>query len=593
MTVATAAGCDVLTYNETCTFNVVWTIPAGATDPYVNVVEAAYQVDGFPNTYTHAASHSVNLFAPCIKLTKTGDELSKIGDPITYDITLENCSTPNTPALTCMITDPLFPAGFTVPSACSAGNCSFSFDYTPVAADPDPLVNTASVACTIAGFPNTVADEASATTNLFQPSVDLEKVCDPLSKVGDPIACVVTIHNTSSADSTDLILDSFVDSKVPGIVPPAACSPLAPGASCTFSYNYTVRTSDPDPLVNTATARYHPFGFTNDIRDSDSFSIDLLHPNYTLSKTCAEEPIFVGSIALFNVTLRNTGDVELIVTLDEDVTGTGGVVIPAGTPISLPVNTTRTYQAGVPNAPYPLVNNTVHAVATLPAWTGLPNQLAKMASDSCTTSYWAFTPGFWKTHGPTASSGHIAWGAPGDPNYTSYYTTDLLGDVFNPAYLTEKPRGSNTSFADQTLMQALSFKGGSGLIGAKEVLLRAGVAALLNASFHETFDYPPVHPKAVAVFDPVLGRNVLMSCDPADPVACPSPMVYYPYTSQGVIDAVNAALATGNRTTILALAYELDGYNNGIHYIDWNWPPPHRGMLKLNDLRDVPSGRRN
>lgn len=166
MTVATAAGCDVLTYNETCTFNVVWTIPAGATDPYVNVVEATYQVDGFPNTYTHAASHSVNLFAPCINLTKTGDELSKIGDPITYDITLENCSTPNTPALTCMITDPLFPAGFTVPSACSTGNCSFSFDYTPVAADHDPLVNTASVACTIAGFPNTVGDEASATTNL-------------------------------------------------------------------------------------------------------------------------------------------------------------------------------------------------------------------------------------------------------------------------------------------------------------------------------------------------------------------------------------------------------------------------------------------
>jgi hypothetical protein len=140
-------------------------------------------------------------------------------------------------------------------------------------------------------------------------------------------------------------------------------------------------------------------------------------------------------------------------------------------------------------------------------------------------------------------------------------------------------------------MAALSFKGGSGLRGAKEVLMRAGVAALLNASFHETFDFPPVHPAGVAVYDPVLGRYVLMSCDPIDPL-CINPIVYYPYTSQGVIDAVNAALATGNRTAILALAYELDGYNNGIHYIDWSWPPPN-GMLELNDLRDVPSGRRD
>jgi hypothetical protein len=111
-------------------------------------------------------------------------------------------------------------------------------------------------------------------------------------------------------------------------------------------------------------------------------------------------------------------------------------------------------------------------------------------------------------------------------------------------------------------MNALRFKGGSGVSGAKEVLLRAGVAALLNASFHEEMGH-------------VIGPNGV-----------------WPYTSAEIIDMVSIATCSNSRTTMLALAYELDGYNNGIHYIDWSWPPPN-GMLELNDLRDVPSGRRD
>jgi hypothetical protein len=69
----------------------------------------------------------------------------------------------------------------------------------------------------------------------------------------------------------------------------------------------------------------------------------------------------------------------------------------------------------------------------------------------------------------------------------------------------------------------LSFKGGSTLTGAKEILLRAAVAALLNSA---------------------------------------SPSVDYPLTTQQVITAVNAALTSTNRSTILALATRLDNYNN-------------------------------
>ena len=72
-------------------------------------------------------------------------------------------------------------------------------------------------------------------------------------------------------------------------------------------------------------------------------------------------------------------------------------------------------------------------------------------------------------------------------------------------------------------MQALSLQGGKSACGAKEILLRAAVAALLNSA---------------------------------------NPNIVYPMTTQQVIDAVNAALASNNRKTILNLATQLDVLNN-------------------------------
>jgi hypothetical protein len=74
-----------------------------------------------------------------------------------------------------------------------------------------------------------------------------------------------------------------------------------------------------------------------------------------------------------------------------------------------------------------------------------------------------------------------------------------------------------------TLLEALSFQGGSDLNGAAEILLRAGVSALLNSA---------------------------------------QPNVDYPVTTAEVINSVNAALASGDRDTMLDLAGKLDKYNN-------------------------------
>jgi hypothetical protein len=110
------------------------------------------------------------------------------------------------------------------------------------------------------------------------------------------------------------------------------------------------------------------------------------------------------------------------------------------------------------------------------------------------------TPGFWK------QSQHFG-------DWAVYSPSQLVSSVFTvPAPCSQL--GGNT------LLEALNFIG-KGQCGAQQVLLRAAVAALLNST-----------------------------------------SVNYPLTTQEVIDQVNAALASGDRKTILALAKQLDTYNN-------------------------------
>jgi cysteine-rich repeat protein len=110
------------------------------------------------------------------------------------------------------------------------------------------------------------------------------------------------------------------------------------------------------------------------------------------------------------------------------------------------------------------------------------------------------TPGFWKNH-----TGH--WGG--------YLPSTSIGSVFASA-------SGFPTLADDTLLDGLAYHGGSGAIGGARILLRAAIAALLNEA-HPDVDY----------------------------------------SVDGVIVLVNAALATGDRATMIALGGVLDDANNG------------------------------
>jgi hypothetical protein len=112
------------------------------------------------------------------------------------------------------------------------------------------------------------------------------------------------------------------------------------------------------------------------------------------------------------------------------------------------------------------------------------------------------TPGYWKNHPES-------W-AP-----TGYTTGQALSTVFDMSNF--------PSLGSKTLLEALSFKGGSTLTEKAQILLRAAVAALLSSSH---------------------------------------PGVDYPRSTADVILDVNNALESNNATTIQNLAFDLDLDNN-------------------------------
>ncbi len=148
--------------------------------------------------------------------------------------------------------------------------------------------------------------------------------------------------------------------------------------------------------------------------------------------------------------------------------------------------------------------------------------------------YLAWTPGFWKNHTVNSPSGHDAW------QFIGHDIEDPVCGVFASACGQPYMDDLGNWIYDQTsMLDALSLPGGSSIIGASEILLRAAVAAYFDARFHEingSFGFAP-----------------------------------YPLSSVEVVALVNVALTGGASENMLSLAKTLDGYNKGGS--EW-WPIP-------------------
>ena len=133
--------------------------------------------------------------------------------------------------------------------------------------------------------------------------------------------------------------------------------------------------------------------------------------------------------------------------------------------------------------------------------------IAAPAAQADNTGNEGCTPGYWKNH------------------KNNWYETDTQKI---PTSTTLEAAGFDPSAAYEgdTLLQALNYMGGTGLLGAERILLRAAVAAWLNAA-HEDVGYP-----------------------------------YRRGGEDGIVAMVNDAIASGSRAEMLRVARLLDAANN-------------------------------
>jgi uncharacterized repeat protein (TIGR01451 family) len=338
------------------------------------------------------------------------------------------------------------------------------------------------------------------------PSVMVEKDGDELSKIGDQVTYDFKITNTGG---WPLTLVSISDDKIGSLITQATtagCDELAVGEFCEFSVNFVIPVGAADPFVNTVSVEYdHAMGTAANVTDTDSHSTNLFQPAVQIDKTANVTEAKVGDTVTYTFTITNLSSMDspnlILDSLTDTVLGN----------LELATN----YDADCDTLDYQdTCTFTVDYLIPMGAPSSLTNVVtAHYHPDGFPNDVWdsddhtitvrgneGCTPGFWKNH-------TSAW--------VGYTTGQTLESIFNVP--------DNYNLDNKTLIEALSFKGGNTLSGAAQILFRAAVAALLNAA---------------------------------------NPDVDYTFTEAEIIADVNAALATQDRASILALAAELDAANN-------------------------------
>jgi len=321
---------------DSCVIHLSYVVPGNAPDPLVNTVDIVYddKASLTGDEVTDSDSWSTNLFQPSVTVEKSGDTLSKVGDPVHYTFKITNTSSDDSPdlILDSVVDDVIGDLAGDAPAACDqlapGASCSFNVSRDVQADDPNPLVNRVDVHYHPAGFPNDITAHDTHSVKLFGPGVTIEKTGDTLGKIGDVAHYHFKITNTSTEGSPDLILASISDNVVGDLktaATAAGCDVLAVGDSCEFNAERTVQQGDADPLVNRVDALYHPEGFPNDITAFDTHSLNLFQPSVTIDKAADADRGKIGDPVTYTFTIHNTSsddspDLELA-TISDDVLG--------------------------------------------------------------------------------------------------------------------------------------------------------------------------------------------------------------------------------------------------------------------------------
>jgi len=330
--------------------DIVWTLPslaAGASGSFLvtttvnitdacglqltnlSVISSATLEARLDNNASSAAP--VTVLCPAIEMLKTGPALSKVTDVVTYTYIISNTSVPtSTPALdlVSVLDQGVGWDGLGDLTATALANgcaplatgavCTFEVPYTVAAGVPDPLINEVTSTYRLAAFDLDVTATDSHSVNLFQPSITFSKAGDPLSKIGDATPYTLTLANTSSSDSPDLVCR--ITDALLGLDQTVT---LAAGAApLVVTRQFTVPAGAADPLVNTADVSCSPTGFPNVLTATATHSVNLFQPSIQVDKSGPAEA-HPGDAISYTFRITNTGSTDSPALILDSVTDTG------------------------------------------------------------------------------------------------------------------------------------------------------------------------------------------------------------------------------------------------------------------------------
>jgi hypothetical protein len=459
------------------------------------------------------------------------------------------------------VTDPPgVPDGFGFGSVEPLGGCTGGFvlhdgeqtscpvlpgTYHVAEADPSPTFALTDISCDDADSTGDLATRTATyvvsqgetvtctfTNTQKAPSLEVGKTAAPsvVAETGGSVTFTYSVTNTSaqSVEVTSLFDDKF--GLLTGDTDCKVGTRLSSGQSCMFELTKTLSGDFPDVHKNTFTAKVAD-DQGNVAEASASATVTFADALPTIDVTKSANPnsvLFTGGAIAYVITVKNTGLEPVTVSslMDSkfgDLTGIATCKQSSGTVVTLPftlsasetVTCTFTKNLsgemnsnGLGFKPH---TNTV----TGTAFDDEGNRTSDSASATVSFFWRGRTPGYWKNHAQPSE-----WPPP-------YTPTTKLSAVFT---LPQGMCGGKlaTKFASDTLVKALAYKGGSDLNGRAETLLRAAVAAVLNEQYFGAL-YPAYN------------------------------------TTSELIAAVNQTLATCDGAKYIALANQLDFWNNGVH----------------------------
>ncbi|MHA2374634.1 MAG: DUF7507 domain-containing protein [Candidatus Thorarchaeota archaeon] len=246
------------------------------------------------------------------------------GDMITY--TYEVTNTGDCPLQNIVVTDDLgFSATYITGDDDFDGwldtNEEWTFEAFHLVPTPSGDIANIGTAYGTDNLVETVEDSDSHYLDVLHPAIDVTKSTTPetyLAHEGDEITYTYVVTNIGDCDLYDVLLldDVFGPISLTGLADldsDGFADDLASGEFATGTHTYIVDPLSPeysDHLINFATAAAHDFlGLA--VEDTDSWEIDILHPEIVVSKIADPTVVHQGDTITYTIIVENIGDCPL------------------------------------------------------------------------------------------------------------------------------------------------------------------------------------------------------------------------------------------------------------------------------------------